>query len=308
MALRENFEQKAASEEGFKTPLRFDAKNNPYLKETEHAHAAQLMLLIHNLLGSQGLKSDGSPFDFSILALILGFEQPQDVKNWIETADKNEGEALKSVHSVDFDALHAYSKQEPELLKQPKLSDLGITANPNFEAAMAFTMQEEGGYNPNEPRGAVALHGINSEFHPEFFQDPSYANMVKTYKEYWDAIPGIETMKQDWAVAAFDASFNCGPGRAKAWLTQSNGDLDRFIELREQHFQNLATKNPATYGRYMQGWKNRIQHLEDHIANLPRKEFTQAAAQEPPALKTKSSPLLTAENNANFTATTAKPA
>lgn len=264
----------------------------PVLQDEENprpgsgSQSLQLAVVVDNLLQNEKAKKAGQPhkdFDLGLLSMILGFDDEKEFETWLNSS--NLLAALQfltdSQHKINFDGLYNYKRQQLAILETPSAKALGLSGlDANFKDALDFTLQEEGGYNPNEPDGAIAVFGINSKYHPDFAKNPTLEGAIQIYKEqYWDCFkPKIDNMDQALAVALFDTAVNCGPGRAKEWLQKSNGDLNAFLEKRNEHYHKLAKNNPEKYGRYLNGWMNRMDHLEEKIAKLSDNQTTFADA------------------------------
>jgi len=67
------------------------------------------------------------------------------------------------------------------------------------------------------------------------------------------------------AVVHFDSYVN-NPASSKRFLEKSQGDVGTYLKLREQRYMRLAAAKPEVYGKYLQGWKNRIKGLETMVA------------------------------------------
>ena len=60
-----------------------------------------------------------------------------------------------------------------------------------------------------------------------------------------------------------------GVGAAKELYKASNGDLDKFEDLRIARYEKIAAKNNGEKQKYLKGWKNRVAKAE----NYANKEF-----------------------------------
>ena len=93
---------------------------------------------------------------------------------------------------------------------------------------------------------------------------------MEIYKDkYWD---GLDASNIDWplAVVAFDTAVNCGVGRTKRWLAQTNdkgGDYMYLLNLRTIHYLNIINKNPVLR-KYKKGWLNRVNDLKKYVEIL----------------------------------------
>lgn len=132
---------------------------------------------------------------------------------------------------------------------------------PGFEGAEAqWQLNENNAGGITDVNGATVRFGVNAASHPEAAQ-PGFTReraqqILKT--EYWDAIGG-DNLPQGIARMAFEAAGVTGVGNAKKWLKASDGDINRFAELQEAHYRQLAESNPAKYGKYLEGWLKRLE-------------------------------------------------
>ena len=62
----------------------------------------------------------------------------------------------------------------------------------------------------------------------------------------------------------FDSAVNHGPYYAKKYYKLSNGDFDKFMELRKEHYDNMANKS-ETQRKNHKGWMNRLNNLKKFV-------------------------------------------
>lgn len=138
-----------------------------------------------------------------------------------------------------------------------------------FDDALNRTLQFEGGYANDT--GGPTMMGISSKANPDVDlqrvkEDPEYrANIYKT--RYWDPI-NAESMDPKMQRIAFDTAVNLGVGRTSELLKQADGDPAKLLALRQQHYNDLVSRDPETYGQYAKGWSNRVNALASE-AELP---------------------------------------
>ncbi len=151
-----------------------------------------------------------------------------------------------------------------------------IPASDSFSAAVNFTMGQEGGLANDT--GGVTKFGISQKAHPGLDitkLTPADAGSIY-HNEYWKAIDGDNIHDPKLAAAAFDAAVNQGPSNANKWLAESGGDVSKYLDLREQHYRELAASDPEKYGKYLNGWLLRLTSFRvQMMGQLPvRGEFT----------------------------------
>lgn len=117
---------------------------------------------------------------------------------------------------------------------------------------------EGSGFVANDNGAGRAQWGITERSHPEVWADGKVdrAEAAAIYRQYWRDVGG-DNLPPALASAAASAAVVAGPGNAKAWLAQANGDVERFHDLQMGHFERLARENPAKYGGSLNGWRRR---------------------------------------------------
>lgn len=133
----------------------------------------------------------------------------------------------------------------------------------SFDDAVSDVFEVEGGYVANDAGKGETNLGINTTANPDVDikgLTPDKAKAV--YRErYWDAI-GADDMPAGIRAMAFDAAVNQGPALAKRWAQESDGDPEKYLALRRQHYSSLVQRNPEKYGQYADGWESRLQRFE----------------------------------------------
>ena len=87
----------------------------------------------------------------------------------------------------------------------------------------------------------------------------SKAQAEAIYKKMWDK-SGAADLPSPMSVVHFDTYIN-SPAAARKILKQSGGDIDKYLQMREDRFIRLASVKPARYGKYLNGWINRVNDL-----------------------------------------------
>ena len=89
---------------------------------------------------------------------------------------------------------------------------------------------------------------------------------IQRYKTaYWDASK-CDLLELPMAVAVFDSAVNCGVGKARYWLRQSDTVKDLIVQRRAFYYA-LVDKKP-TMQRYLKGWLNRLNDLDKYTTIL----------------------------------------
>lgn len=167
--------------------------------------------------------------------------------------------------------------------QQPKQS----APSSSFQSAVSRVLGHEGGYTPSDGNtGAPANFGINQLHNPDLdVKNITKDQAVERYKShYWDAIDG-DNLPPALQATALDAAVNQGPARAKEWLRQSGGDVQKFNALRRNHYEMLARR--PEFAKYRNTWLKRLDSYEqpgaqesDRYELLSDEEAAKIAQQE----------------------------
>lgn len=146
------------------------------------------------------------------------------------------------------------------------------TGDANFDRAVRFVLEREGGYvdHPAD-RGGKTIYGISERSHPDAWADgpPTLQEAVAIYKEeYWNKIAGIEDMSQASALIVFDLAVNSGAGRAQEMITEVGTDDPAKMLQWRQDFYDAIVENRPSQAVFANGWNNRLQHLADEIRQM----------------------------------------
>ena len=165
----------------------------------------------------------------------------------------------------------------------------------NFTPILHDTLNLEGGYTVDN--GMPTNRGVKQDTYDDYAKryklprkevsELKYGDVVDFYKnDYWET-PKINLLPDKVSAVVFDYGVNAGTGKAikdlqrvigtkddgiigKKTLGSLNKYIEKFgedelinnlIDERMQHYGNLVTKEPQKYGKYIDGWSNRINHL-----------------------------------------------
>lgn len=134
--------------------------------------------------------------------------------------------------------------------------------------------QMEGGDSiAQEPRGAIAKFGINSEANPDVdVKNLTREGAQQLYKDrYWKPY-GIDDVPENMRLLAFDIAVNHRSDFAKKAIEQikDGAPADKIMNARLKEYQRLATSDPEQYAKYYNGWKDRLTRLSTQMSsNMP---------------------------------------
>lgn len=131
----------------------------------------------------------------------------------------------------------------------------------NFENAVAFVLHHEGGYvnDPKDPGGETKF-GISKRSYPnEDIANLTVDRAKEIYKrDYW-VKAGCDALSDPLALVHFDTAVNCGLGTATRFSKECQGDYEKYLLCRVEHYTTLA-KKPNLRG-FLLGWLNRVVDL-----------------------------------------------
>jgi hypothetical protein len=129
-----------------------------------------------------------------------------------------------------------------------------------------FLAPHEGGYVANDGNGSPANFGINQGGNPDI-------DVVKLtqgeaekilYDRYWVA-SGAGRLPSALAAVHGDTAINLGLAVASQLLAQSNGDPQKYLDLRDARYRAIAQSNSDRAG-YLPIWLARNEDLRRFIA------------------------------------------
>lgn len=135
----------------------------------------------------------------------------------------------------------------------------------NFQAAIKFVLDHEGGYvnNPADP-GGETKYGISKHAYPTLdIKNLSVADAMVVYKrDYWD-VHALDGKPFPYSVVLFDSYVQHNPKKVAAWDTQADGDRRAFLEQRRSFYLRLIELNPKE-AIFKKGWLNRLGDLSKY--------------------------------------------
>ena len=175
--------------------------------------------------------------------------------------------------NVSFNDIFSQSLKQIEKTGAPTSQgvagiDLSLPADDaeKFKKSLAFVLEKEGSKLVHEDgaSGESSKYGILQSTARAFGYKGNMKDMTrdaaeKIYKKLWE-LSGSRSLSFPLAIVHFDTYVN-SPGMAKKLLERSKGNIDTYLKLREQRYVKLASAKPDVYGKYLQGWKNRIKGL-----------------------------------------------
>lgn len=138
----------------------------------------------------------------------------------------------------------------------------GGAADGNFDTFHSrFLAPIEGGYAASDGRsGAPVNFGVNQKANPDVDVKNLTPQQAKSIlrERYWKA-SGADRLPAGLAEVHGDTAVNAGVGKARDLLRQSRGDVDRYLDLREQHYRRLG-------GKELPVWLDRNEKLRAYVS------------------------------------------
>jgi len=178
---------------------------------------------------------------------------------------------------IDFFGKDAFSPAVavPAQRKQPMPAISTETqSGTDFKNILKVVMKHEGtSYVKMDGGRAPSKMGILQSTAKQYGYTGDIRNITRAqaeeiYKKMWEK-SGASSLSYPLSVIHFDTFVN-SPAAARKILKQSGGDLDAYLRIREQRYLRLASLRPERYGKYLNGWMNRVNNLRIIAAEYSR--------------------------------------
>jgi len=179
------------------------------------------------------------------------------------------GNASGRTRDITFDTVLAKS-----LDKSPAsavANSVEISADLKFKEGLKFVLEKEGSKLVREDGGPESSrYGILQSTAAYYGYKGNVRNLSKAdveaiYRKVWEK-SGAASLPFPLSTVHFDSYVN-NPAAAEKFLVKSQGNIETYLRLREQRYTRLAEVKPEQYGKYLKGWKNRIQGLRSMVAD-----------------------------------------
>jgi len=199
---------------------------------------------------------------------------------FFEQLNKNQKNMIPTANAPNLTFGHFFQRSLEDvdtknLLLQKNMSEPGLSMpvdeETKFRKCLAFVLEKEGNklVHRDGGSGESSKYGILQSTARAYgykgnIQAITRSQAEKIYKKFWEQ-SGAASLSLPLAIVHFDSYVN-NPASSKRFLEKSQGDVGTYLKLREQRYVRLATARPEVYGKYLQGWKNRIKGLETMVA------------------------------------------
>ncbi len=145
----------------------------------------------------------------------------------------------------------------------------------NFEKMLSFILKAEGGYvNDRNDLGGETNKGITCAVYNKYRagkglkkQSVKYISDKEVREIYYNGYykaSGADRIKDlVLAMYVFDTAVNMGVSRAISFLRESEGDAEKFEEIRRKKYEAIVLAHP-NQKRYLRGWNNRVSNLRNY--------------------------------------------
>jgi hypothetical protein len=122
----------------------------------------------------------------------------------------------------------------------------------------------EGGYNPSDRNGKPVNFGINQGANPDIdVKNLTEDQAADIFEKRYFKPSGADKLPAGLAAIHSETAFIFGVERAKKMLAQSGGDPEKYLELRQKRFNEMAKQDG---GKYIKSWTRRNEQLRQNYA------------------------------------------
>lgn len=146
----------------------------------------------------------------------------------------------------------------------------------NFEKGLKFVLAREGGYsNHLNDSGGETNKGITHKTYDVYRKSQGLpTRSVKDitdkevkeiyYNNYYKASGADKVGDSKLSTVVFDTAVNMGTSRAKTMLEKSNGNVDKYLALRQEKYKEFVHAKPSQKV-FLHGWQNRVKDLDNYV-------------------------------------------
>lgn len=160
--------------------------------------------------------------------------------------------------------------------KTPSITPVNTTSK-GFDEMMSIVFKHEGSKLVKDDGGReTSKFGILQGTAKAFGYTGDIANLTKgeaveIYKKLWDK-SGAGALPYPLSLVHFDTYIN-SPSASRRILKQADGDVDKYLTLREERFKKLAELRPERFSKYLKGWLNRVENLRTLVKEYRESQY-----------------------------------
>jgi len=177
--------------------------------------------------------------------------------------------SLKQLYSDDLKPKEAAAVMETPVFDP--LKGLELDDEAKFREGLRIVLKHEGSGLVREDGGnESSKYGILQSTAKAYGYKGNVKNLTRAdaegiYRKIWEK-SGAGSMPHPLSAVHFDTYVN-SPSMAKKLLSQSKGSTDTYLKLRLQRYSRIAHLRPERYGKYLNGWVNRVKSLQEIASN-----------------------------------------
>lgn len=191
--------------------------------------------------------------------------------------NQNNKSPISNVSAVSFGHLFSKSLKGIEEMNVPTQANilkldlsLPVDEETKFNKCLTLVLEKEGnklvledGGSKESSKLGILQSTARAYGYKGNVKNISRSDAEKIYRKMWEQ-SGASSLPFPLAAVHFDSYVN-NPASSKKFLEKSKGDIGTYLKLREQRYVSLASAQPDVYGKYLQGWKNRIKSLQNMV-------------------------------------------
>lgn len=173
--------------------------------------------------------------------------------------------SLRQLYSKDINFTKSTTNEATPVLDS--LQTLTLDDNAKFKEGLKTVFKHEGSSLVKEDGGGreSSKYGIIESTAKEYgykgnIRSMTMADAETIYRKIWDK-SGAGSLPYPLSVVHFDTYVN-SPSMARKILRQSGGNVNAYLGLRLERYNRLAQLRPERYGKYLNGWTNRVKNLK----------------------------------------------
>lgn len=152
----------------------------------------------------------------------------------------------------------------------PQVPDTDLQCDMKFNEGLKFVLEREGsrlvrndGGRESSKFGILQSTAARYGYKGDINNIPR-SEVERIYRKLWEQ-SGSASLPFPLSTVHFDTYVN-SPAAAEKILVKSRGDTDLYLKMRENRYARLVEMRPEQYGKYLKGWKSRIQTLRTMVA------------------------------------------
>lgn len=223
---------------------------------------------INNIIQNNGFKINSTIFDAQL-------NNEEQFNNSMSDIDFNFGDIFST---ESLNAMSQTKNMQSSISKPAKM--LGNSVNDKyFDKMLNFILSKEGGYvNDPADSGGETNKGVTQNTYNGYrkskglptrnVREITNEELREIYHNFFVQSGADKIDNPRMALLVFDFAVGSGTNVARKFFKQSGGDLQKFVEIRRNFYQNLVKRRPKDK-RFINGWNNRLTSAIAFTKSLP---------------------------------------